>query len=168
MGTGSPEPLGFDEPDPHSVLLAEWEAGKWRVEPVDVSQMRYRTTSLDVSAFASSAELEARIRELEAKLRNVELIEDQDRTGSGVAVGSRVRLEELNTGDLIDYHHSGSAEACQKLVEQALFKPGFLAQREQRIREEFRTTSWTSCANAVLRLVFEHAIHVKAEASHAA
>ena len=60
---GSPEPLGFDEPDAHSVLLAEWDAGRWRVEPVDVSQMRYRTTSLDVSAFASPAELEARIQE---------------------------------------------------------------------------------------------------------
>ncbi len=54
--------------------------------------------------------LEARIRELEAKLRNVELIEDQDRSGSGVAVGSRVKLEEVASGDLIDYQVVGPEE----------------------------------------------------------
>jgi transcription elongation factor GreA len=54
--------------------------------------------------------LEARIRELESKLRNIELIEDQDRSGSGVAVGSRVRLEETSSGDTIDYQVVGPEE----------------------------------------------------------
>ena len=54
--------------------------------------------------------LEAKIRELEAKLRNVELIEDQDRSGSSVAVGSQVRLEHVASGDLIDYQVVGPEE----------------------------------------------------------
>jgi transcription elongation factor GreA len=54
--------------------------------------------------------LEARIRELETKLRHVELIEDQDRSGSGVAVGSRVRLEHMASGDLINYQVVGPEE----------------------------------------------------------
>ena len=54
--------------------------------------------------------LEARIRELEAKLRNVELIEDQDRSAGSVAVGSHVQLEELGSGDNIEYHIVGPEE----------------------------------------------------------
>jgi transcription elongation factor GreA len=54
--------------------------------------------------------LEARIRELEAKLRNVELIEDQDHSSGAVAVGSKVRLVELETGDNIDYQVVGPEE----------------------------------------------------------
>jgi transcription elongation factor GreA len=54
--------------------------------------------------------LEARIRELEQKLRNVELIEEQDRSGAGVTVGSRVRLQELASGDEIEYQVVGPEE----------------------------------------------------------
>ena len=54
--------------------------------------------------------LEARIRELETKLRNIELIEDQDRSTGAVAVGSKVRLVELETGDNIDYQVVGPEE----------------------------------------------------------
>jgi transcription elongation factor GreA len=54
--------------------------------------------------------LEAKIRELEAKLRNVELIEEQDHSGGGISVGSRVRLEEGSTGDNIDYQVVGPDE----------------------------------------------------------
>jgi transcription elongation factor GreA len=53
--------------------------------------------------------LEARIRELEAKLRNVELIEDQE-SGSGVGVGSRVKLSEIESGDEIEYQVVGPEE----------------------------------------------------------
>ncbi|MGH2351671.1 MAG: transcription elongation factor GreA [Chloroflexota bacterium] len=55
--------------------------------------------------------LEARIRDLEAKLRNVELIEDQESgAGSGVNVGSRVKLVEVASGDTIEYQVVGPEE----------------------------------------------------------
>lgn len=54
--------------------------------------------------------LEARIRELEQKLRNVELIEDQDRSGGGVAVGSRVSVVEVATQDPMDFQVVGPEE----------------------------------------------------------
>lgn len=54
--------------------------------------------------------LEARIRELEAKLRHVELIEDQDSIGSGVNVGSRVTLQELASGDMMELQVVGPEE----------------------------------------------------------
>jgi len=53
--------------------------------------------------------LEARIREMESKLRNVELIEDQQ-AGSEVGVGSKVSLEEVESGDKIDYLVVGPEE----------------------------------------------------------
>lgn len=53
--------------------------------------------------------LEARIRELEAKLRNVELIEDQGGS-NGINVGSRVSLEDLEDGARIDYQVVGPEE----------------------------------------------------------
>jgi transcription elongation factor GreA len=54
--------------------------------------------------------LEAKIRELEAKLRHVEVIEDQDRPADGAGIGSRVRLEERGTGDVIEYQVVGPEE----------------------------------------------------------
>ena len=55
--------------------------------------------------------LEARIRELESKLRNVLLIEDQDRSSGAIGVGSHVRLEEVSSGESIDYQVVGPDEA---------------------------------------------------------
>jgi transcription elongation factor GreA len=55
--------------------------------------------------------LEARIRDLETKLRNVELIEDQDqRAGGGVGVGSRVTLEEVGSSDRLEFLVVGPEE----------------------------------------------------------
>ncbi len=75
-------------------------------------------------------------------------------------------------GDLIDYHEPADVEACQKLAEQALFVPSFVTQRERRIRQQFRTTSWKSCAEAMLRFVARQdgarPEHAGSEASHAA
>jgi transcription elongation factor GreA len=53
--------------------------------------------------------LEARIRELEAKLRNVEIIEEQQ-SGNGVGVGSHVKLAEVDSGDEIEYQVVGPEE----------------------------------------------------------
>ena len=56
--------------------------------------------------------LEARIREFETKLRNVELIEDQKAdAGAGVGVGSKVVLQEDGSGDHIEYTVVGPEEA---------------------------------------------------------
>jgi transcription elongation factor GreA len=55
--------------------------------------------------------LEAKIRELESKLRHAEVIEDQVGTsGAGVGVGSRVRLVEVASGDELDYQVVGPEE----------------------------------------------------------
>ena len=54
--------------------------------------------------------LEARIREFESKLRNVELIEDQ-KMGADISVGSRVVLQEEGSGDTIEYTVVGPEEA---------------------------------------------------------
>jgi transcription elongation factor GreA len=54
--------------------------------------------------------LEARIRDLEAKLRNAQVIEDQIGATSGVGVGSHVRLVELASGDELDYQVVGPEE----------------------------------------------------------
>jgi transcription elongation factor GreA len=55
--------------------------------------------------------LEAKIRELESKLRHAEVIEDQvGAPGAGVGVGSRVRLVEIASGDELDYQVVGPEE----------------------------------------------------------
>jgi transcription elongation factor GreA len=55
--------------------------------------------------------LEAKIRELESKLRHAEVIEDQAGVpGAGVGVGSRVRLVEIASGDELDYQVVGPEE----------------------------------------------------------
>jgi len=54
--------------------------------------------------------LEARIREFESKLRNVELIEDQ-KSGEDIGVGSKVVLQEDGSGDHIEYVVVGPEEA---------------------------------------------------------
>jgi transcription elongation factor GreA len=54
--------------------------------------------------------LEARIRDLESKVRHAEIIEDQVGIASGVGVGSNVRLVEVASGDQLDYQVVGPEE----------------------------------------------------------
>jgi transcription elongation factor GreA len=54
--------------------------------------------------------LEARIRDLESKVRHAEIIEDQVGGSSGVGVGSNVRLVEVASGDQLDYQVVGPEE----------------------------------------------------------
>lgn len=61
---GSPEPLGFDEEEGHSVLLAEWTDTKWRVEARDISHWMCRSVEVDVSDFASRDAIVERMRHL--------------------------------------------------------------------------------------------------------
>jgi glycosyltransferase involved in cell wall biosynthesis len=48
--------------------------------------------------------------------------------------------------DLIDYHDPFDLVGCQALVERALFEPGFLSSRQERVRAGFRVTTWEQCA----------------------
>jgi transcription elongation factor GreA len=59
--------------------------------------------------------LEARIRELESKLRHVALIEDQDNDGATIGVGSRVKLREIATDDEVEYQVVGPEETDPRL-----------------------------------------------------
>jgi len=61
---GSPEPLSFTEAAGHSVWLAEWEAGAWQLEAIDISDWRCHTWTFDVSAYASPQQVKAHIRGL--------------------------------------------------------------------------------------------------------
>jgi hypothetical protein len=49
-------------------------------------------------------------------------------------------------GDLVDYHDPLDCAACCRLVQRALFEPGFVQQREERLRREYRVRSWAVCA----------------------
>lgn len=55
--------------------------------------------------------IEARITLLEEKLRNAKLIDELDITTDVVSVGSKVKLKDLDTGDIFEYTIVGSAEA---------------------------------------------------------
>ncbi len=52
-------------------------------------------------------------------------------------------------GRLVEYHDPLDGPGCQRLVERALLEPGWLACREERIRREYRATSWRECARQV-------------------
>ncbi len=59
---GSPEPLGFDEEEGHSVLLAEWTGNNWRLEGRDISRWMCRSAEIDVSDFTSRDQAVERMR----------------------------------------------------------------------------------------------------------
>jgi hypothetical protein len=48
-------------------------------------------------------------------------------------------------------------------VEKALFEPGWLARKEERIRREFRVTPWRACAASVLEKLARHLAAPSAE-----
>lgn len=55
--------------------------------------------------------IESRIATLEEKLRNVKLIDDNDISTDHINVGCKVKLEDVETGDISEYTIVGSAEA---------------------------------------------------------
>ena len=57
------------------------------------------------------AQVEARIRELEVMLNNIEIIDEQQGSVRIVKIGSTVRLEELDTHAIDEYTIVGSVEA---------------------------------------------------------
>lgn len=54
--------------------------------------------------------VEGRIAELENRLRNAEII-DQNKTSESVSLGSTVKLKDVETGDIFDFTLVGSTEA---------------------------------------------------------
>lgn len=57
------------------------------------------------------AKLEARIIEIEAMLKNVEIIEDIKGKAKTVIIGVKVKVEDLEYGDVEEYRVVGSTEA---------------------------------------------------------
>ena len=57
------------------------------------------------------AQVEARIRELEVMLNNIEIIDEQQGSVRIVKIGSTVKLEELDTHAIDEYTIVGSVEA---------------------------------------------------------
>ena len=55
--------------------------------------------------------VEGRIIQLEKLLRNARVIDDEDGATDSVALGSRVKLKDLQEGDVVEYMIVGSAEA---------------------------------------------------------
>ncbi|HHW04189.1 MAG TPA: transcription elongation factor GreA [Thermoanaerobacterales bacterium] len=55
--------------------------------------------------------IEGRIAALEEKLRNVKLIDDVDISTETVSIGSKIKVKDLDTGDVFEYTIVGSAEA---------------------------------------------------------
>ncbi len=58
-------------------------------------------------------------------------------------------------GGFADYHDPLDAPGCVRLVEQALFEPGWLQARAGRIGRDYRVTTWKDCAAQVARLLGE-------------
>jgi transcription elongation factor GreA len=57
------------------------------------------------------AMLEQRIAVLEEKLRSAKVIESQNVKTESVSIGTRVTLQDMQRGDMLQYHIVGSAEA---------------------------------------------------------
>jgi glycosyltransferase involved in cell wall biosynthesis len=62
---------------------------------------------------------------------------------------SAASLPEVG-GDLVDYHDPYDASECRRLIERAVFDPGLLREREDRIRREHHVTTWEECARKAL------------------
>lgn len=53
-------------------------------------------------------------------------------------------------GEFVAYHQPGDTEEACRLVEQALFEPGYLDEMERRIREHYRPRGWDGTARAIV------------------
>lgn len=53
-------------------------------------------------------------------------------------------------GRFLDYHDPADVDAAHRLIERALFEPGYLAQRERLIAAEYRPPAWAATAAAIV------------------
>jgi glycosyltransferase involved in cell wall biosynthesis len=65
-------------------------------------------------------------------------------------------------GDLIDYFPPDDLAKCLELTERAIFDPAYRAGREQRIKREFRSPSWSECCQSLLAACQEEGTNVQA------
>jgi glycosyltransferase involved in cell wall biosynthesis len=72
--------------------------------------------------------------------------------GKPCIASSATSLPEVG-GDLVDYHDPYDASSLVTLVEQASFDPVWLRERQDRIRRDYRQTSWSSCANQTIGIL---------------
>jgi glycosyltransferase involved in cell wall biosynthesis len=72
--------------------------------------------------------------------------------GKCCIASSAASLPEVG-GKLVDYHDPLDGPECLRLVEKALLEPGWLASREERLRREYRATSWGECARRVYEIL---------------
>ncbi|MFO0925940.1 MAG: glycosyltransferase family 1 protein [Gemmataceae bacterium] len=77
------------------------------------------------------------------------------RHGKYCVCSAATSLPEVG-GELVDYHDPLDGVGCLRLVERALFEPGFLAGREERIRTQYRCTGWKETAAAAFAAVDRH------------
>ncbi|MDF2568134.1 MAG: transcription elongation factor GreA [Oscillospiraceae bacterium] len=57
------------------------------------------------------AMVEARVTQLEAMLKNVKILDEDELTTDSVAVGSKVKVKDIEFDEILDYHIVGSTEA---------------------------------------------------------
>jgi glycosyltransferase involved in cell wall biosynthesis len=75
--------------------------------------------------------------------------------GKLAIVSNSSSLPEIG-GDLVDYHDPVDVPGCYSLVERAAFDDGYRAAREARIRAEYRSTSWATCARQIVERMERH------------
>ncbi len=61
----------------------------------------------------------------------------------------RTSIPEVG-GDLIDYFDPLNDDDVAAKIERLLFQPGYLGERESRLRAEYRPGTWTECARSVV------------------
>lgn len=59
-------------------------------------------------------------------------------------------------GRFLDYHDPADLDAAHRLIERALFEPGYLAERERLIAAEYRPPSWAGTADAIVAALDRH------------
>lgn len=72
----------------------------------DISENSEYDAAKDEQAF-----VEGRIAALEEKLRNAKLIDDVDISTDIVSIGSKIKVKDVDTGDIFEYTIVGSEEA---------------------------------------------------------
>jgi glycosyltransferase involved in cell wall biosynthesis len=59
-------------------------------------------------------------------------------------------------GRFLDYHDPSDVDAAHRLVERALFEPGYLAERERSIAADYRPPGWAGTAAAIVAALDRH------------
>ncbi len=69
--------------------------------------------------------------------------------GKFCLASNRTSIPEVG-GDLIDYFDPSDDNDALAKIERLLFEPGYVAEREARLRAEYRPRTWADCAHSLL------------------